>query len=160
MGEWKKNEGMAFWLVLSYPDMSNFFMFYFFELASKNLSGYKYSKAYSYYKSGWLQPLQYQYCVIREFRKHQSIKNLFHKLWIILENTAKIRTAITHIWLVWEKHVAAALYRVEAVVGISLTNTACTGNANEWLTNQKTIKLKKIKDSDFSWEDFDQKGKK
>ena len=76
----EKNEGMAFWLVLSYPDMSNFFMFYFFELASKNLSDYKYSKAYSYYKSGWLRPLQYQYCVIREFRKHQSIKNLFHKL--------------------------------------------------------------------------------
>ena len=80
MGEWKKNEGMAFWLVLSYPDMSNFLMFYFFELASKNLSDYKYSKAYSYYKSGWLQLLKYQYCVIREFRKHQSIKNLFHKL--------------------------------------------------------------------------------
>ena len=46
-------------------------MFYTSELGSKNLSDHKNSKAYSYYKSGWLQPLHYhnltgsKYCVIR-----------------------------------------------------------------------------------------------
>ena len=65
----------------------------------KDLSDHKNSKVSSYYKSGWLQPLQYnnlsgsKYCIIRgECRKSQSIKDPFHKLWIILEKTAKIRT--------------------------------------------------------------------
>ena len=49
---------MAFWPVLSYPDILKFLMFYPSELGSKDLSDYKNSKAYSYYKSGWLQPLQ------------------------------------------------------------------------------------------------------
>ena len=34
-------------------------MFYPSELGSKDLSGFKNSKAYSYCKSGWLQSLQY-----------------------------------------------------------------------------------------------------
>ena len=45
--------------MLSYPDIFNFLIFYPSELGSKDLSDYKNSKAYSYYKSGWLQPLQY-----------------------------------------------------------------------------------------------------
>ena len=57
-------------------------------------------------------------------------------------------------------HVAAAMYCVEAAVRISLTNPACTSNANEWLPNLKTIEPKKIKDLDFSQEDFGQRGKK
>ena len=44
--------------MLSYPDIFNFLMFYRSELGSKDLSDYKNSKAYSYYKSGWFQPLQ------------------------------------------------------------------------------------------------------
>ena len=57
-------------------------------------------------------------------------------------------------------HVAAVMYRVEAVVQIGLTNPACTSNANKWLPNRKTIEPKKIKDLDFSQEDFGQRGKK
>ena len=60
-------------------------------------------------------------------------------------------------------HVAAAIYRVEAAVRISLTNPASTSNVNEWLANRKTIEPKKIKDlyfRDFSPEDFCQRGKK
>ena len=44
--------------MILYPDISNFLMFYPSELGSKDLSDYKNNKAYSYYKSGWLQPLQ------------------------------------------------------------------------------------------------------
>ena len=47
-------------------------------------------------------------------------------------------------------HVASAMYRVEAAVRISLTNLACTSNANEWLPNRKTVEPKKIKYLDFS----------
>ena len=42
--------------MLSYPDIYNFLMFYPSELDNKDLSDYENSKAYSYYKSGCLQP--------------------------------------------------------------------------------------------------------
>ena len=58
-GWMEEDEGMALWPMLSYPDMFNFLLFFPSELGSKDLSYYKNSKAYSYYKSGWLQPLQY-----------------------------------------------------------------------------------------------------
>ena len=57
-------------------------------------------------------------------------------------------------------HVAAVIYRVEAAVRITLTNPAYTSNANKWQPNRKTIEPKKIKDLDFSREDFGQRGKK
>ena len=58
-------------------------------------------------------------------------------------------------------HVAAAMYRVEAAVRIGLNNPACcTSNANERLPNRKTIEPKKVKDVDFSRDDFGQIGKK
>ena len=166
----EEDEGMVFWPMQSYPDIFNFLMFCPTELESRELSDYKNSKAYSYYKSGWLQPLQYhnlsgsKYCIIRgECRKSQSIKDPFHKLWIILEKTAKKRTChCTCMAGMGEtcNHVAAAMYRVEASVRIGLTNPACTSNANEWLPNRKTIELKKIKDLDFSRHGFGQRGTK
>ena len=57
-------------------------------------------------------------------------------------------------------HVVAAIYRVESAVRIGLTNPANTSNANEWVPDRKTNELKKIKDLDFSREDFCQRGKK
>ena len=114
---------MAFWSMLSYSDIFNFLMFYPSVLGSKDLSDYKNSKAYSHYKSGWFQPLQYhnlsgsKYCIIRgECRKSQSIKDLFYKLWIILQKTAKLRTChCPYMAGMGEtcNHVAAAEYRVE-----------------------------------------------
>ena len=87
------------------------------------------------------QPLQYhhlsesKYCIIREERrKSESIKDPFHKLWIILEKTGKIRTChCTSMAGMGEtfNHVADAMYCVEAAVRIGLTNPACTSNANE-----------------------------
>ena len=158
--------------MLWYPDMINFLMFYSSELGSKDLSDYKNSKACSYYKSRWLQPSQYhnlsgsKYCIIRgECRKSQSIKDPFHKLWIILEKTAKIRTChYTYMAGMGEtcNHVAAVMYRVEAAVRISLPSPACTSNPNDWLPNWKTIEPKKTRYLDFSREDFfaRQRGKK
>ena len=51
-------------------------------------------------------------------------------------------------------HVAAGMNRVKAAVRIGLTNRSCASNAKVWLINQKTIEPKKIKDLNFSREDF------
>ena len=143
-------------------------MFYDSELGSKDLSNYKNSKSYIYYKSGWLQVLQYhnlsgsKYCIIREeYRKSQFLKDPFHKLWIILKKTAKIRTYHCTCMAGMGKtcnHVAAAMYRYEVAVRIGLINPACTSSVKVWLPNRKTIEPKTIKD--FSWEDFGQRWKK
>ena len=53
-GWMEEDERMVFWPMLSYSDLFNFLMFYRSELGSKDLSDYKNSKAFSYYKSGWL----------------------------------------------------------------------------------------------------------
>ena len=55
----EEEEGMVYWPTLLYPDIFNYLMFYPSELGSTDLSDYKNSKAYSYYKCGWLQPLLY-----------------------------------------------------------------------------------------------------
>ena len=151
-GWMEEHERMAFWPMLSYPDVFNFLMFYPSELARKDLSVYKNSKAYSYNKSGWLQPLQYhnlsgsKYCIIRgECRKSQSIKDPFHKLWIILEKTAKIRTwhCACMVGNQERNHVAATMYHVEAALRIVLTNPSSTSKANEWLQIEKLLNRKR-----------------
>ena len=69
-GSIEENEEIAISPMLSYPDIFNLWMFCPSELGNKDLSDYKNSKAYIYYKSGWLQPLQYhnlsgsKYCII------------------------------------------------------------------------------------------------
>ena len=74
----EEDEVMTFWPMLSYPDIFDFLMFYPSELGIKDLNDYKNSKAYSYYESGWLQPLQYhnpsgsKYCVSSD----ENIENL------------------------------------------------------------------------------------
>ena len=52
----EEDEGMAFWPMLLYPDIFNYLIFYPTQIGSTDLSDYKNSKAYSYYKPGWLQP--------------------------------------------------------------------------------------------------------
>ena len=95
----EKDTGRAFWSLLLYPDVFNFLMFCTCELGSKDLSDNKISEIYSYYKSWWLHPSQNfnlsgsKCCLIRgEYRKSHSVKDPFHKLWIILGKIAKIRT--------------------------------------------------------------------
>ena len=74
-------------------------MFFPSELGSKDLNDYKNSKVYSYHKSGSLLPLLYHnltdsnFCILKgECRKSQSVNDPFHKLWIILDKSVRIRS--------------------------------------------------------------------
>ena len=54
-----------------------------------------------------------------------------------------------HPWLGWLKtcnHVIAALFRIEAVIGIDLNNHLCTSKPYKWLPNNKAVNPIKIKD--------------
>ena len=95
----EKDEGIAFWPMLLYPDIFNYLMFYPTLLGSTDLSDHKNSKAYSYYKSGWLQSLYFhklsgsKYCIFKgECRQPQRINDINHKLWIIMDKFGKIRS--------------------------------------------------------------------
>ena len=96
------------------------------------MNDYKNSKAYSYHKSGWLQPLLYHnltgsnFCILKgECRKSQSVNDPFHNLWIILEKSAKIwsyhGTCMAGMGETCN-HVAAAMFQVEVAVHTGLTN--------------------------------------
>ena len=118
-------------------------MFYPTQLGSTDLSDYKNSKAYSCYKSGWLQPLYFRilsrskYCIFKEeCRQSQRINE---KLWIIMEKSGKIRsclctfmTGIDHSC----NHVAAAMYKIEAAFTNGLTNPSCTRTASGFQTTR------------------------
>ena len=116
----EEDEGIAFWPMLLYPDIFNYLMFYPTQLGSTDLSDYKNSKAYSYYKSGWFQPLYFhklsgsKYC-----RRSQRINDINHNLWIIMEKPGKIRSCHCTCMAGMGQsgnHVAAAMYATEAAV--------------------------------------------
>ena len=118
---WQTEEGMVFSPIILYPDIFNDLVFYPSELGSNDLSDYKNCKAYSYYMSGWLQPLMHhnltgsKFCIFKgECRHSQSINN--HKFWLIVEKTGNIRacqcTCMAGISQSCN-HVAAAIFRVE-----------------------------------------------
>ncbi|XP_057290858.1 uncharacterized protein LOC130613546 [Hydractinia symbiolongicarpus] len=165
-----EQEGIKFWPMVLYPDIFSYLMFYPSELGCSDLNDYKNSKAYSYYKSGWLQPLAYHdlsgsnFCIFKgTCRKSQAINDPFHKLWLILEKSGKIMSCHCTCMAGMSQtcnHVAAALYRIEAAVRIGLTNTACTSTANEWLPNRKQVAPTKIKDLNFSRDNFSDRGKR
>ena len=137
--------GMKFWPMVLYPDIFNYLMFFPSELGSKDLNDYKNSKAYSYYKSGWLGQLWYhcidgsgKFCVLKtDCRKSQSIRDTNHKLWIVIEKkSAHIRSCHCTCMAGMSEtcnHVAAAMFRIEAAVRTGLTNPACTSTENQWL---------------------------
>ena len=164
-----EDESMKFWSMLLYPDIFNYLMFFPSELCSKDLNDYKNSKAYSYHKSGWLQPLLYHnltgsnFCILKgECRKSQSVNDPFQKFWIILEKSAKIRSCHCNCMAGMSEtcnNVAAAMFPVEAAVYTGLTNPSCTSFENEWLPCRKDIEPTKIKDLNFDREDFAYRGK-
>ena len=97
-------------------------MFYPTQLDSTDLSDYKNLKAYSYYESGWLQPLYFhklsgsKYCIFKgECRQSQRIKKINHKI-LIIEKSGKIRschcTCMTGMGQ-FCNHVAAAMYSID-----------------------------------------------
>ena len=158
-----KDEGMKF---RPYPEIFKYVMFFPSELGSKNLNDYKNSKTYSYQKLIQLEPLLYHnltgrnFCILKgECRKSQSVNDPFHKNWIILEKSAKIRSChCTCMAGMGETcyYVAAAIFRVEAV-RTGLTNPSCISFC---LPYRKDIESTKIKDLNFDREDFAQRGKK
>ena len=98
-------------------------MFYPTQLGSTDLSDYKNLEAYSYYKSGWLQPLYFhelsasKYCIFKgECRQSQRINETDHKLWIIMEKSGKIRsfdcTCMADMGQSCN-HVATSIYRIQ-----------------------------------------------
>ena len=78
-------------------------MLYSSDRGINNQSDYKNSKAYSYHKSGWLQPLLYHdltgsnFCILKgECGKSQSVNDSFHKLWIILVSQGSVVSLHVH----------------------------------------------------------------
>ena len=151
----EEDGGIAFWPMLSYSDIFNYLMFFPTQLGSTDLSDYKNLKAYSYSKSGWLQPLYFQklsgskYCIFKaNCRQSQRINEINHKLWIIMEKSGKIRSCHCTCMAGMSQscnHVAASMYRIEAAVRNRLTNPSCTSRANQWLLNHKEIQPMKVK---------------
>ena len=154
-GWMNEEEGMKFWPMVLYPNIFNYLMFFPSELGSKDLNDFKSSKAYSYHKSGWLQPLLYHnltgsnFCILKgECRKYQSVNDPFHKLWIILEKSTKICSGHGTCMVGMGEmciHVAGAMSRVEAAVCTGLTNSSCTSSGNEWLPCRKILNRQKLK---------------
>ena len=151
-----EEEARVFWPMVLYPEVYHFLKFFPTELASDDLNDYKTSKAHSYFKDGWLQELQYhsissecEYCLIRgSCRKSEKINDPFHKLWIVIgKRTGKIiRGHCTCMAGMGQScnHVAAALFRIEAMVRLGLTDPACTSKPNEWLPPKRDVKPTKM----------------
>ena len=104
----QEDEGMTFWPVLLYPDVFNYLMFYPTRLGSTDFSDYKNLEAYSYYKSGWFQPLYFhklsggKYRILKgECGQSLRIKEINCKFWIIMEKSGKTRSCHVHPWLAW-----------------------------------------------------------
>ena len=167
-----EKDGLKFWPMVLYPDIFNYLMFFPSELGSKDLNDYKNCKAYSYFKSGWLEQLWYHcidsdslFCVIKaQCRKSQNIRDTCHKLWLVIEKkSAHIRSCHCTCMAGMSEtcnHVAAAMFRIEAAVRNGFTNPACTSSANKWLPSHQEVAPVKVKNLNFSREDFGQRGKK
>ena len=135
-------------------------MFYPTQLGSTDLNDYKDSKAYSYYKSGWFQPLYFhklsgiKYCILKKEKCRPSqiisqinhkLRNYYGKIWI-----NQILSLYKYDW----NHFAAVMYRIETADRNGLTNPSCTNTTNQWLPNFKDTELIKVKDMNFGCEDF------
>ena len=153
---------MVFWPMILCNDIFSYLVFNPSELGSNNLSNYKNCKAYSYYMSGWLQPLMYysrtgsKFCIFKgECRHSQPINNLFHKFWLIVEKAGKIRACHCTCMVGMGQscnHVAAAAFRVEAAARNN--KPSCTSSSNEWLPCRKEVEPSKIKSVNFNREGF------
>ena len=154
---WLKEEGIKFWPLRLYPDIFNFLAFHPSELASKDLSDYKTSKAYSYHSQGWVSTLDFhnisgnsKYCVLKgTCRPSQRISDIPHKLWVcIVKQSGNIVSSHCTCMAGMAQtcnHVAAALFRLEASCRLGLTNPSCTSKACEWLPSTVASKQNIVK---------------
>ena len=137
----------------------------------EHLSDYKGSKAYSYFKQGWLSNIFYhsfgssKYCLLKsDCRPSEPLRDAPHKLWVCLsKKEGKVITTLCSCMAGMSStcnHVAAAIFHVEAAMRLGLTNPACTTKACEWLPNRKDVRPIKIKDLNLNRDDFGKRGKK
>ena len=136
----------------------------------EDLSDYKGSKAYSYFKQGWLSNISYHSlgsskCLLKsECRPSERLRDSPHKLCVCLsKKEGKVITAHCTCMAGMSStcnRVAAALFRVEAAMTLRHTNPAYTAKAYEWLPNRKDVQPVKIKDLNFNRDNFAKRGKK
>ena len=168
-----EKDGIKFWPMVLYPDIFHYLMFFPSELGSKDLSDYKNCKACSYFKSGWLEELWYdcigassKFCILKsQCKQSQNIGDTSHKICLVIEKKSDLMRSCHCTCMAGSSetcnHVAAAMFRVEAVVRNGLTNPACTCNsANQCLPTHQNVAPVKVKNTNFSREDFGQRGKK
>ena len=168
----KEEDGVSLWPTTLYPDIFNSISFHPSELKNEDLSDYKTSKAYSYYATGWLNPLYYhaisdesKFCFLKTTcRPSQRISDVPHRLWVCLSKTSgsimkahcSCMAGISQTY----NHVAAALFRIESAVRLGLNSPSCTSKPCSWLPSSKNVAPVKIKDLKLSRGDFGQRGKK
>lgn len=165
---WKdEDEGIAFW-----PIVPTFYIIQFLMIDSEveDLSDYKGSEAYSFFKKGWLGYISYhplgssQHCLLKcDCRPSERIRDVPHKLWLCIgKKDGKVLQAHCTCMAGMGStcnHIAAALFRVEAAIRLGLSNPACTTKACDWLPNRKDVCPVKIKDINLNREDFGKRGK-
>ena len=151
-----EEESVKCWPMTLYPDIYNFLAIHPSELASTDLCDYKTSKAYSYYREGWLSSLNYhevsqgsKYCLFKATCKpSQRISDARHKLWVCIEKSSgKVICGRCSCMVGIAQtcnHIAAALFRIEAAVRMGLCNPSCTSRPCEWLPNNASVKPTKI----------------
>ena len=173
---WLSEEsGIHSWPMVTYGNIFNFLMFFPSELGSADLNDYKTSKAYSYFKSGWLGQIKYHtissnsaICLMKSdcipFKNFNDKEDNFHKIWVCVnKESGCIKGAhCTCMQGALEtcNHVAALLFRVEAAVTTGLTNPSCTSKPCEWLPKRQKLKPMKLDDIDFSRDTFSKNKKK
>ena len=83
-----------------------------------------------------------------ECRKSQSVNDPFHKLWIILEKSAKIWSCYCICMAGMGEtcnHVAAAMFRVESTVRTGLTNPSCKSSGMNDYRAEKILNPQELK---------------
>ena len=168
----EEEEGRYLWPMVLSTDIFIFLVFHPSELKSDDFSDYKACKAYSYYCDGWLMPLQCYnisvdnpFCIIRgKCRKSQKVNDPYHRLRLVIEKKDR-KILRGHCSCMAEmgqtcNHVAAGLFRMEAMVRLGLTNPSCTSKPNEWLPCRKEVTPMKVKDINFNRDDFNRRGRR
>ena len=163
-----EEDGVKYWPNTLIP---TFLTFHPSELASKDLSDYKTSKAYSSDAQGWLSSLQLnnlkedsKFCLLEgTCRPSQKINDTPHKLWLCLcKETGKIYAMHCTCMAGMSQtcnHVAAALFRIEAACRMGLNNPPCTSKLCAWLPNNQSVKPVKISDLKLESDNFGKKRK-
>ena len=131
------------------------------EFGNDYIGKYKTQKAFSYYKSGFVSPIESavnsHHDDIIIFRAKvtpsQSVRDQPRELWIALKSTGKPVTAWCSCTAGYGQtcnHIIAVLYKVEHAIASDYHKPACTEISSKWNDQtQKQVMPKKIKDMDI-----------